>query len=159
MTINVLFVCAGNICRSPMADAVFQQMIRDAGLESRFRVDSAGVGAWHIGERAHRGTRDVLKRHKIPYDGRARQFRASDAADFDYILAMDQHNLSGIRSVAGAMPNTTIAMFLSYANKAGLTVVTDTPDPYYSDRFDEVYELVTLGCRALLDHIRATHDL
>src|SRR5689334_2678843 len=82
--IRVLFVCMGNICRSPMAEAVFQHMVNEAGLSSKFSLDSAGTGGWHAGETAHRGTLNVLKDHNIPYDGRARQFIRADLDKFDY---------------------------------------------------------------------------
>lgn len=157
--INVLFVCAGNICRSPMADAVFQHMVNEAGLNDQVKVDSAGMGSWHVGEHAHRGTLNVLKRHNIPYDGRARQFNRRDLDQFNYILAMDRENLSQIRHLERHDDNAEVSLFLHYANLAGLTNVTEVPDPYYSGVFDQVYDLVTMGCQALLDHIRQTHDL
>src|SRR5690606_40491044 len=94
--IRLLSVCAGNICRSPMADAVFQHMVREAGLTDHFRIDSAGTGSWHVGETAHSGTLTVLRKNNIPYNGRARQIDYADLDNFDYILAMDRENLSNI---------------------------------------------------------------
>lgn len=157
--IKVLFVCLGNICRSPMADAVFQQMVKDAGLDNKIMVDSAGTGDWHVGETAHKGTLAVLKKHNIPYDGRARHLTQRDLSDFDYLLAMDTSNLAKLQQMAGGESDGEIALFLDYANAAGLTDVKVVPDPYYDGRFDYVYDLVTLGCQALLDHIRKTHNL
>lgn len=168
--INVLFVCLGNICRSPMAEGVFQKMVNDAGLSDRIRVDSAGTGGWHVGETAHRGTLDVLKRHNIAYDGRARQFAREDFDRFQYILAMDRSNYNALlRMLPGERPDahgiltlpsgTQVTMFLGFANRAGLTQTQDVPDPYYDGRFDEVYALVNDGAQALLDHIRQAHDL
>src|SRR2546421_4550256 len=84
--IRVLFVCLGNICRSPMAEAVFLQKVRDAGLEEMIEADSAGTGQWHIGEPAHSGTRKMLASKGVPYDGRARLLRADDLNRFDYVL-------------------------------------------------------------------------
>jgi len=157
--INVLFVCAGNICRSPIADAVFQQMVKEAGLENDIMVDSAGTGSWHVGETAHRGTREVLKRHNIPYDGRARQIRQRDFSDFDYVLTMDQANWNNIQHYINPDSDTEVAMFLSYANAKGRLAEDEVPDPYYNGRFDAVYDLVSKGCQALLDHIRQEHNL
>ena len=157
--IKVLFVCLGNICRSPMADAVLQHKVKEAGLENQIMVDSAGTGNWHVGEKAHKGTLNVLKKNNVPYDGRARQFVQRDLSDFDYILAMDTENLGTIKRIAGGESDGEIALFLSYANAAGLTDVKEVPDPYYDGRFDYVYELVEKGSRALLDHIRKQHNL
>jgi len=167
--INVLFVCLGNICRSPMAEGVFQYLVNQAGLSEEITVDSAGTGGWHVGEQAHRGTRDVLKRNKIPYDGRARQFISEDLKAFDYVLAMD---VSNYRTILKFVPdvdvngNTTnlsdgteVSLFLHYAHTAGAVKQTEVPDPYYDNKFDLVYDLVTKGCEALLAKIRADHNL
>ena len=157
--IKVLFVCLGNICRSPMADGVFQHLVDEAGLSQQIMVDSAGTGSWHVGERAHRGTLAVLKKHGIDYNGRARQLTQRDFSDFDYVLAMDMSNLNNIQRYAGGESDGEIALFLDYANKAGLTDVKVVPDPYYDGRFDHVYDLVEKGSRALLEHIRKAHKL
>ena len=172
MLIKVLFVCMGNICRSPMAEAVFQDMVNKAGLADQFSLDSAGVGGWHEGETAHRGTLEILKKHNIPYNGRARQMTPSDFDTFDYILVMDRENLSGVmrfmnqREAAAKASmfmrdakKPEIALFMSYANRAGASETREVPDPYYDGNFAEVYDLITQGCAALLAHIRATHHI
>lgn len=159
--IRVVFVCLGNICRSPMADAVMQQLVNDAGLADKIRVDSAGTGSWHVGQSAHQDTRKILKKHHIPYEGRARQFKRDDAKQFDYVLAMDKSNLRDIHGIIGTTTDhdTVVALFLHYANVIGATDVEEVPDPYYTGDFDSVYKLVETGCHALLDHIQEAHKL
>jgi protein-tyrosine phosphatase len=146
MTLRVLFVCLGNICRSPMAEAVFQNMINDAGLSDQVIVESAGTGAWHIGERAHGGTRDVLARHDITYEGRAQQVTRSDMVDPDtFVIAMDNNNVRDLQHHFGKHPR--LYRLLDFATETDLIEV---PDPYYSGGFDKVYALVEDGCRGLL---------
>lgn len=170
--IRVLMVCLGNICRSPMAEGVFAHLVKEAGLSDKISVDSAGTGSWHVGETADSRTLAVLKKHKIPYDGRARQLQRADLDNFDYVLAMDADNLAEIQHLADPMRNAAkasqfykdahlpeIALFLSYANAAELLTETEVPDPYYNNQFDRVYALVSVGSQALLDHIRKTHTI
>jgi protein-tyrosine phosphatase len=153
--VNVLFVCLGNICRSPMAEGVFQQMVNEAGLENKIAVDSAGTGSWHVGETAHRGTRQVLKQHGIPYDGRARQVAAADMRSEDsYIIAMDGDNLSELERRFGRHPR--LYRLLDFASE---TAERDVPDPYYSGKFEYVYQLVTDGCQGLLKMIREQEEI
>ncbi len=155
MTINVLFVCLGNICRSPMAEAVFQQLVDEAGLTDKFQIDSAGTGDWHVGEKAHSGTRAILAEHGIGYNGRSRQITAQDMADpHTYIITMDQSNSSDLRRMFGSHANQY--RLLEFATE---TAVTDVPDPYYTQNFETVYQLVTDGCQGLLETIRQREGL
>ena len=150
MTVSVLFVCLGNICRSPMAEAIFQQMVDEAGLADRIEVDSAGTGSWHVGERAHPGTRRILQDHGIAYDGRARQVRPHDlSANGRYIVAMDASNLRDLQRRFGDHPR--LYRLLDFATQ---TREQDVPDPYYENNFETVYQLVRDGCRGLLATIR-----
>jgi protein-tyrosine phosphatase len=150
MTIRVLFVCLGNICRSPMAEAVFQNLVEEAGLKHQIRVDSAGTGSWHVGERAHPGTRRVLANHGIDYSGRARQVRPQDMAnEVDYIVVMDSSNLRDLRAKYGDHPR--LFRLLDFASDVR---EKDVPDPYYNGNFETVYRLVEDGCRGLLTTIR-----
>jgi protein-tyrosine phosphatase len=154
--VRVLFVCLGNICRSPMAEGVFQHMVNEAGLSGEILVDSAGTGGWHVGERAHGGTRKVLAAHGIHYDGRARQLSLSDIRNFDYVLAMDHDNLATLRSKSRGDEGAEIGLFMDYAPDAG---TSEVPDPYYNGRFEYVYDLVQQASAGLLAHIRAEHGL
>ena len=150
MTVKVLFVCLGNICRSPMAEAVFTELVREAGLEDKFEIDSAGTGSWHVGEKAHRGTRQVLADHGIQYRGRSRQVGRGDLAkDWTYIIAMDQSNLHQLRHTFGDHPR--MCRLLDFAPQSD---IRDVPDPYFRGNFDDVYQLVEEGCRGLLGAIR-----
>lgn len=155
MTVRVLFVCLGNICRSPMAEAVFQRMVDNAGLSGAIQVDSAGTSSYHVGERAHPGTRRVLAHHGIEYDGRARQLKADDVSNgTTYLVAMDAANVEELQLRFGDQPR--VYRLLDFATN---TPVHDVPDPYYSDNFDYVYRLVDNGCRGLLATIRSNEGL
>jgi protein-tyrosine phosphatase len=156
MAVRVLFVCLGNICRSPMAEAVFQHLVDEAGLSDAITVDSAGTGNWHVGEKAHSGTRTVLRQHGINYEGRARQVKRGDFAGFDYLLAMDGSNLANLQRMMPDNSDAVVKRFLEFAEGDS---VRDVPDPYYNNRFEEVYRLVKAGSEGLLKHISAEHDL
>jgi protein-tyrosine phosphatase len=155
--IRVLFVCLGNICRSPMAEAVFADLVDQAGLAGEIEIDSAGTAGWHAGEPADRRTLAVLRRNGIPYAGRSRQIRATDLQQFDYVVAMDDENLTDLlfldrdRALDGRLHK-----LMAFA-PAGSP--KDVPDPYYNGQFDLVYDLVQAGGRGLLEHIRERHQL
>lgn len=151
MTIPVLFVCLGNICRSPMAEAVFRKMVADAGLSNQFHIDSVGTSNWHAGESACKGTRRVLAQHGINYQGRARAVQQSDVRNPDtYVIAMDEDNERDLRRRFGDLPR--LYRLLDFAQRAE---VRNVPDPYYEGNFEYVYELVVDGCQGLLATIRS----
>lgn len=155
MAIQVLFVCLGNICRSPMAEGVFRQLVTNARLSDHIQIDSAGTGNYHAGETAHPGTQRILAQHGIPYEGRARQIRAADVADpRTYVIAMDEANIEDLRRRFGDLPR--LSRLLDFAPS---TTVRDVPDPYYRNNFDQVYELVEAGCRGLLATIRSNENI
>jgi len=156
--IKVLFVCLGNICRSPMAEAVFKDMVAKAGLSDYITVDSAATSAWEIGNPTHAGTVNVLRRNNITFNRPARQITTHDLREFDYILVMEHSHLTDIRRMA-QQPKGEVALFLSYAHQAGLVDNDEVPDPYYDGRFQHTYDLVVTGCHAFLDYLRQKYQL
>jgi protein-tyrosine phosphatase len=156
--VRVLFVCLGNICRSPTAEGVFRRMVADAGLAHAIESQSAGTHAYHVGEGADLRSAKAAKRRGYDLSPhRARRVRESDFTDFDYVLAMDGDNLRNLRAVAGAAPHAKVGLFLDFAPAARLREV---PDPYArgDEGFEEVLDLVESACDGLLEHIR-TNDL
>lgn len=144
--VTVAFVCLGNICRSPMAEAIMRQRLKDRGIES-VEVQSRGTGRWNLGESPHPGTQDILEEHDVPYDGMISELFTADD-DFDYIIAMDQSNVDNIRQIN---PNLQGQLFklLEFSNMEE----TDVPDPYYTNNFEGVYEMVQSSCDNLIDFI------
>lgn len=155
MTTSVLFICLGNVCRSPMAEAIFRNMVDDAGLARQFEVDSAGTGSWHVGDSPHRGTQAVLRTHDIGVDGmQARQIQPGDLKHFDYLVVMDGDNERDVNRLAQRYgPRGEIVRLLDFADPAITDGVRDVPDPYYTGGFDYVYRLVRSGCEGLLAHV------
>ena len=155
--VKVLFVCMGNICRSPTAHGVFRRMVEEAGLGDRVEIDSAGTHAYHVGEPPDRRSQAAAALRGIEFgDLRARQVSAEDFERFDYILAMDQDNLAHLRYAAPPEHRDKVRLFLDYGSSRWSKEV---PDPYFGgDKgFEKVLNLVESGARGLLDHIRKTH--
>jgi protein-tyrosine phosphatase len=151
--VNVLFVCLGNICRSPMAEAVFRDLVQKAGLAGRFEIASAGMGDWHAGEPPHPGTREALRRHGIAPDGLVAKAVSQAILDrADYVVAMDDDNLADLRS--WRIDRRKVSRLLDYAPEVETRQV---PDPYYDGRFELVYQLVSIGAAGLLEQIREQH--
>lgn len=148
---SVLFVCLGNICRSPMAEGVFRRKVEDAGLLPMIRIDSAGTGDWHVGEEPDRRAIAMAARHGIDITGlRARRVRPDDFETFEHILAMDRSNLAVLRRMApagGARPR----LFLDYARHPG---TGEVPDPYMDGGFETALRLIEDGAAGLLRALR-----
>ena len=154
--IRVVFVCLGNICRSPMAEGVFAHLVEEAGLSDRFEISSAGTGGYHVGERPHKGTQAVLKEHGIRYDGRAQQLAAEDVAgDGSWIIVMDSSNFQDVERRFGRRPR--LKKLLDFAHN--FPNERDVPDPYYVGGFDVVFDLVQDGCQGLLAEIRRVEQV
>lgn len=138
-----------------MAESIFRSMVEQAGLSRVITVDSAGTGAWHIGEAPHIGTQRVLRRHGLTSAHQARVVVSKDFAQFDYVIALDRSNMHDLRSMAG-ISATRLSLLLEHAPQLGLD---DVPDPFFTGQFEQTYELVSQGCRGLLTRIMAEHRL
>ena len=157
--IKVLFVCTGNICRSPTADGVFRNMVRDAGLEEHISVDSCGLSAYHVGELPDPRSREMAQSRGIDLsDIRSRKIRPADYQEFDYVLAMDDGHLRDMRRQAPNTHQHRIELFLDYhPTMAGQSV----PDPYYGgvNGFVDVFDMIEEASNSLLAHIREKHGI
>lgn len=150
--VKILFVCLGNICRSPMAEAFFRNLVEKEGLADQFEIDSAGIGAWHVGLPPHEGTRKMLDEKRISYQGmKARQVSKQDWKDFDYIIAMDEQNIHDLEKVNRDNEGVKVAKLMDYVVAAQ---EKNVPDPYFTKKFDYTYQLVERGCEALLQAIK-----
>jgi len=155
--IRVLFVCLGNICRSPMAEAIFRDLVKNENLSDKIEVDSGGTGGWHIGDQPHEGTRSLLNQKKISYDGiLARQVKAQDWDDFDYIIAMDDQNIEDLGNIRKVNDSVVIKKLMDFVEDPE---DENVPDPYYTGNFDYTYQLVSVGCRHLLEFIKKQHHI
>ena len=148
--IRILFVCHGNICRSPMAEFVMKDLVKKAGLEDEFYIESAATSTEELGNPVHYGTRSILKRHGIPCDGKyARQMTRSDYAEFDMLIAMDQRNLRNMERFTGGDPAGKVSLLLDYAGRSGEEVA----DPWYTGDFQATWDDVLEGCTGLLEEL------
>jgi protein-tyrosine phosphatase len=156
---RILFVCMGNICRSPTAEAVMRTLVTDAGLEDRIEIDSAGTGGWHAGDPPDSRSVAAAARRGITVEGAARQVRRSDFEDFDVLAALDASNADALRRIApDRSAAAKVRLLREFDPAAGADL--DVPDPYYGGEtgFDHVLDLVVAACRGLLDELggRAT---
>ena len=146
---HILFVCHGNICRSPMAEFVMKQLVREAGLSDEIIIASKALHRDEIGSDTHRGTREVLRAHGIPFTKRsATLMTATDYDAFNCIVGMDTENMRDLARLTGGDPQGKVHRLLSYIGEE-----RDVADPWYTGNFEVTYRDVNAGCRALL------HDL
>jgi protein-tyrosine phosphatase len=164
MTINILFVCLGNICRSPLAEATFQQLIEERGLTSQFACDSVATHNYHPGQLPDYRARRVAADHGIMLTHKARKLASEDFAHFDYIMAMDESIFEEIqvqshRSTGFDLPEDRLFMFRTF--DSDITTTLDVPDPYYEDitAFEDVFEMVKRCNENLLDYLIEKHSV
>lgn len=148
--IKILFVCHGNICRSPMAEFVMKDMVKKAGLERRFHIASAATSTEEIGNPVYPPARRKLAEHGIGCAGKtARQLRKSDYREYDLLIGMDQANLRNMRYLCGGDPEGKIRLLLDYTHRPG-----SVADPWYTGDFEATWRDVEEGCRGLLEAVR-----
>lgn len=148
---KVLFVCHGNICRSPMAEAVFRHMLEERGLGERFAVDSAAVSAEEIGNPVYPEANRTLVAHGLPASNHhAWQLTRADYDRYDFFIGMDQENIYRMRQIFGGDSRHKVGLLLAYTEHP-----REVEDPWYTGRFDRVFDLITQGCQALLETLLA----
>ena len=148
--IKILFVCHGNICRSPMAEFIMKAAVRAAGLEARFQVDSAAVSREEIGNPIYPPAQRQLRAHGVPFDDhRARQMTRADYGAYDLLVGMDGSNLADMWRICGGDPDGKLRLLMEYTRTP-----RDVADPWYSGDFDAAWRDIESGCRALLDALR-----
>jgi protein-tyrosine phosphatase len=158
--VGVLFVCLGNICRSPLAMGVFRAVVEEAGLEDRFDIDSAGTSSYHTGSPPDSRTVAVARRRGLALDHAARQVLGEDLERFHYVVVMDASNRGKVERIAAQAPGRAeVRMLREFDPEADGDL--DVPDPYFggADGFEDVHDMVERSCRALLDQIRREQDL
>lgn len=154
---RVLFVCLGNICRSPTAEGVMRALVSDAGMQDSIQLESAGTGAWHVGSPPDPRASEAASARGVELEGHARQVRREDFEMFDLLLAMDRENVRELRRQAqGDEERAKVRLLREFDPASAGSGDLDVPDPYYGAEggFDEVFELVHAACAGLLEQIR-----
>lgn len=151
---RVLFVCLGNICRSPTAEGVFRRALEGAGMGEQVMIDSCGVGSWHVGKAPDQRAQAAAKRRGIDLSQLcARQLTASDFLDFDYVLAMDNANLQAIHALKPAESQAHVGLFLDFSGASG----SEVPDPYYGgdQGFEDMLDMIEAASHGLIQHLKS----
>ena len=153
--ISVLFVCLGNICRSPAAEAIFQNLIDDKGIGNQFIVDSAGTGSWHVGKKADSRMRFAAKQRNINISSNARQIREDDFRKFKYILVMDDSNFDNVIDLKNRVRGSDFAKILKIQEFSSIFSQKEVPDPYFGGDagFDHVLDILEDSVGCFLDNI------
>ena len=145
--VKILFICHGNICRSPMAEFVMKDLVKQAGLESRFHIESAATSTEELGNPVYPPARRKLAEHGIGCAGKtARQLNRSDYGKFDLLIGMDRANLRNMHRICGGDPDGRLHLLMDYTDRPG-----DVADPWYTGDFEATWRDVLAGCRALLE--------
>ena len=152
---SVLFVCLGNICRSPAAEAVFQNLINDKGIGNQFIVDSAGTGSWHVGKKADSRMRFAAKKRNINITSHARQIREDDFRKFKYILVMDNSNFNNVVDFKNRVKGSDFAKILKIQDFSSIFAEKEVPDPYFGGDagFDHVLDILEDSVSCFLEDI------
>jgi len=151
MKTKVLFVCMGNICRSPTAEGSFRSIVSKQGLSDFFEIDSAGTHAYHIGNPPDKRSQQTARKYSVELSNqRARQVHESDFYYYDYIIAMDTDNIDILKSICPSDSQPEIKLLLDYHTDASFQSV---PDPYFEGKFDEVFEMVYAACTSFLENL------
>lgn len=147
---NILFVCHGNICRSPMAEFIMKDLVKKAGLEQEFLIESAATSTEEIGNPVYPPARRKLTQHGIDCSGkRARQLRSNDYEKYDLLIGMDRANLRNMTRMCGGDPSHKIHLLMDYTSRPG-----EVADPWYTDDFDTAWQDIEEGCQGLLQQIK-----
>ena len=151
---RILFVCLGNICRSPLAEGVFRELVEAEGLSDRFEIASAGTCDYHAGQGPDPRARRVARRHGVRLRGTARQVLARDFAHFDRIIAMDEENYCALMADCPPRHRRKVTMLRAFENR---NAPPDVPDPYFGgpDGFERIFRIIRKSCRALLAEVAA----
>ena len=157
--IRVLFVCLGNICRSPTAEAVMRAQVAEAGLADRFEIDSAGTSRYHLGDPPDERAVVAAERRGVELRGRGRLVTREDLAAFDYVVAMDSENLAELQRMASSEEERKLSLLRADDPPSAERGELDVPDPYYGGEhgFDHALDVVEAGCRGLLRRIAREH--
>jgi protein-tyrosine phosphatase len=160
LKIHLCFVCLGNICRSPTAEAIMLNLVEESGLEEHIEIDSAGTSSYHVGEEADPRSQACAIEHGLSLDTRSQQFEADDFDQFDYVLAMDAENRDILISLAPTHDDGE-RVFMLRAFDPKVRDESDVPDPYHGgdNGFDDVFEICQKACEGLLAHLIENHGL